>query len=134
MKIKNGLMMQEDFIPAYQDLLKRDILVKECLELNKCLQDFGGHIKALQSTRKNIIEKYAVKDEDGAPKTNDKGEALFKDVESAQACIKEMMELSDDTFEAKITNKIKIYDDEIFTGRKLALLEDIVEVVERPKK
>ena len=70
---------------------------------------------------------------------DDKNNIVFKSKADEDKCKKEIGEIREEFIEIPLTNKVKIYEDDIFTARKLVLLKEVVDVVKRdtpeePKK
>ncbi len=132
MKIKNEVVAEDDFVAAFDELLKKPTPAKQCLELIKSITLILQHYKDLKKTQRSILLKYSKTDGIGNILLDEKKQIVYKSLEDATSCQKEFSELHLEYLDIPLTNKVKIYEDEVSTGRKLFLLSDVVEVVERP--
>jgi hypothetical protein len=133
MKISNGIVMADDFLLAFEELLSKEMPAKQCLEINQSLDELMGHYQILKRTQISIVSKYAVVKEDGSILFDEKGKVVFKSQEDEQKCSAEIMEIREESIDIPLSNKVKIYDDFLTTPKKLFLLQDVVDVVERAK-
>lgn len=136
MKIKNGLLMEEDFMPAFEELLLKDLPAKQCLELAEALDDIAKKAMAVQRARRAIVEKYAQKGEDGQIKSRkDNPDKIdFGTKENEEKCAKEIVDLFNEEYDVPLSSKVTIKSSDVSTGRKMLLLRDIVEIEEPDKK
>jgi len=139
MKIQNSYVAEDDFISAFDELLKKDMPAKQCLEMIKSEEILISHFNNLKRTQRTIVEKYAKKKDNGEIVLDDKNNIVFKSKSDEEKCKKEISEIREEFIEIPLTNKVKIYEDDIFTARKLVLLKEIVDVIKRdtpeePKK
>jgi hypothetical protein len=130
---------EDDFISAFDELLKKDMPAKQCLEMIKSEEILISHFNNLKRTQRTIVEKYAKKKDSGEIVLDDKNNIVFKSKADEDKCKKEIGEIREEFIEIPLTNKVKIYEDDIFTARKLVLLKEVVDVVKRdtpeePKK
>ena len=135
MQIRNGIVIEDDFIAAFNDLMMRDMPVQQCHELSICLEELASHLSVLKRTKLTLIQKYASKD----PRTEQflmdpDGNVLFPDEKIKVKCATEINEIMSDHIDIPLTGPIVIYKDEKMTPRKYALLKDIIKVVDRPKE
>ena len=132
MKIKNALILTEDFIPAFDELLKKSMPARQCLQMIESLDELINHDKILRMAQITIVKKYARVDEKGELVFAQNGDAIFDTPEKETECKKELHEIRDEFFEIPLEDKVQIYEDDVSTPRKLFLLKDIVEVISRP--
>ena len=133
MQIKNAYVMEPDFIPAFDELLKKPLPAKQCLEMITSSELITAEYNRLMKAQLLVLEQYCVKKEGGTLKFDANGNIVFKDAESEKMGTKEVLDLKSGIFEIPLTNKVKIYDDDIITARKIFLLKDLIEIVEREK-
>jgi len=139
MKIQNSYVAEDDFISAFDELLKKDMPAKQCLEMIKSEEILISHFNNLKRTQRTIVEKYAKKKDNGEIVLDNKNDIVFKSKPDEEKCKKEISEIREEFIEIPLTNKVKIYEDDIFTARKLVLLKEVVDVIKRdtpeePKK
>ena len=131
MKIKNGLLLNPNFIKSIQKLFTIEMPAKQCLELSMVLDEVDPQIKILQRSKYIIIDKLAKKDADGKIITDDTGEAQFKDIETRQKCFGQVTEILNEDFEISLKKKVLIdEDDKRFTPQDLMILRELIEVKE----
>jgi len=131
MKIKNGIVIEDDFLSTFQELLNKDTSAKQCLELSTCFDELLSHVNIVRRTKRSLIEKYAKKNNDGEIQSDEKGAILFDDGEKKQKCLSEINEILNESIDIPLSETVKIYTDEIMTPRKVRLLKDVIEIVER---
>jgi hypothetical protein len=132
MKIKNQYVIEDDFLAAFDGLLKKDMTAKQCLEMIQSIEVLTTHYKTLKNTQLTIVKKYAVLNDHGEVTFLDGTKIAFKSLEDDIKCNKELVEIRQETIDIPLSSKIKIYDDDVSTPRKMWLLSDIVEIVDRP--
>jgi hypothetical protein len=132
MQIKISYVMEPDFIPAFDELLKKPMPAKQCLEMITSSEKITEEYNRLMKAQLLVLQQYCVMKDDGTLKFDDKGNVVFKDKESETAGNKEVADLKSGTIEIPLTNKVKVYDDDVSTPRKIFLLKDLIEIVERP--
>ena len=130
MKIRNGVLIEDDFISAFQELMFRDMSVKQCHELSVCLEEIISHIGIVRRTKSTLIRKYAKKDGDEFACDAD-GNLLFETPDEKKKCTTEIGEVMLDTIDIPLTDPVVFYADEVMTPRKYNLLKDIIQIVER---
>jgi len=131
MKLKNGIVIEDDFLLTFQELLNKDMPAKQCLELSTCLDELISHINVVRRTKRALIEKYAKKNKDGEILSDEDGAILFDDDEKRQKCLSEINEIMNESIDISLSEPVKIYADEIMTPKKVRLLKDVIEIVER---
>jgi hypothetical protein len=132
MKIKNQYVIEDDFLAAFDELLKKDMTAKQCLEMIQSIETLTAHYKTLKNTQLTIVKKYAVLNDHGEVTFLDGTKIAFKSLEDDSKCNKELVEIRQETIDIPLSSKIKIYDDDVSTPRKMWLLSDIVEIADRP--
>ena len=133
MEIINVKVIEDDFIPAFEELMYKQMPAKQCLELCTCLDELVAQANVLRRSKKTIILKHAVTD--GKPenvKSDANGSVIFPSPESELAAKTEIAEILMESIDIPLTERIKIFDDDISTPRKMRLLSDVIEIVERP--
>jgi hypothetical protein len=133
MKIKNVDILSNDFLPAFERLMYRQMPAKQCLELAQCLDELTSHQNITRKARTVIIEKYAVKDKSNKVVSDGLGNAVFPNDKAMQKCMAELKEIDDDTVEINLTSKITIYDDEHVVPMHIKVLRDVISITPRPK-
>jgi hypothetical protein len=131
MQIKNAFVMESDFVVAFDELLRKPMPAKQCLEMVTSSEKITEGYDRLMKTQRIILEQFCLLNEEGHLKEGPNGSVVFKDKESEAACIQQISELKSDSLEIPLINKVKVYEDDISTPRKIFLLKDIIEIVER---
>lgn len=133
-KIKNASIVKEEFIKNFNDLMKREMPAKQCLELSECIDKLQAQLEVIKRAQIAITKKYAVLDKDGNLMLDDKGGAKFDNVQKNVKCLEELNEIYEQGVELSLNSKVIIYEDEIFSPFKLNMLRDIIEIKPRNNK
>lgn len=129
MLIKNVLIINDGFIPAFTGLLNLKMPAKQCLEVSSCIEDLVAQHQVIARARKAIVEKYCSKDAEG--NIVHKGEKiLFDTPELQKQCYEEVHEILEEEIDLALSGKIKISAQEMMTPLQIKLLQDIVEIDE----
>lgn len=136
MKIKNAILLEEEFMKAFGELLQKEMPIKKCLEISECIESMEERVNVINRTRRAIVEKYAVKDENGKIKIQDGTQEKidFGSAEKEAQCMREIGELMNEDYELPLSEKIKIKSSEVSTPKKIYLLRNLIEVIEDPKE
>jgi len=132
MQVKNQVVIEDDFLAAYNELLSKDMTAKQCLEMIQSTEKLTAQYKALKNTQLTIVKKYAVLDDKGEVKFLNGVTIVYKSKDDEIKCNKELIEIRQESIDIPLSAKIKIYEDDVSTPRKMWLLSDLVEMVERP--
>lgn len=132
MKIKNITIMAEDFNPAFQRLLKKDITVKECITLAQVLEKINEQLGAIETTKLSMIDDLVVKKEDGSIKTGGPNNAspVYKSEEAEKQALQKYRELAKEEFEIDLKQKVKLKPDTEMSTADYMLLKDFIEVLD----
>jgi hypothetical protein len=130
MKIANSLIINSDFITVFDDLLKKEMPAKQCMQVVTSFDELVAQHKVLRRTQKAIVERFAKLDKKGVAEQDATGKILYKSAKDEEECKSELSVILSDTTEISLSSKIKISEDERMTPLKLYLLKDIVEIVE----
>lgn len=133
MEIKNSNVLHNEFLPAFERLMYRQMPAKQCLELSVCLDELTAHRNIAQKAKAVIIDKYGVKDKDGKVLVDSNGNVSFKDGEIGNKCISELKEIDGESITINLTNKVTIFEDEEYAPIHLRLLKDVLNIIPRPK-
>lgn len=128
MRMKSEKLLRPEYMSALNKLMKKEISAKQCLQLAKTAQEIDNQFKAIQKSRKIIIENYAVLDEDGKVKTKNNSTIIFKSKEDEEECKAKIIEMLEEEFEISLKEKIKMSAEEKFTTEEMVLLEDLIEI------
>lgn len=122
--MKLGIFANEDFVQAVNDLLELDLPIKTAYKISKIQTTLAEENKRFSDMRINIVTQYAVKDENGKPITNDKGNIeLIED--KTQEFGQKMQELFDIEFEVD-TIPLDDLGNINFSPKKLNLLAELI--------
>jgi hypothetical protein len=128
MLIKNRLIIEDEFVKAFTSLMSITMPAKQCLEVSSCIEDLGAQYNILVRARRAIADKYCIKDENGAPAPDGKGNLLFESKEIQKKCFDEIAEILDEEIDIALSEKIKIPNDTLMTPIKVRLLQDLIEI------
>lgn len=129
MKVSNRLVLNEEFVKAFSELMLLRMPAKQCLEVSICMDELATQSKIILRARRSIADKYCKKREDGTPEIE--GDNLvFETPELKDECMKEIKEIEDEEIDIPLTNRIKIKETEIMTPLKIKLLQDIIDIIE----
>lgn len=131
MQIKSTYVMEQDFIHAFDELLMKPMPAKQCLEMITSSEKITEAYNRLIKAQLLILKQYCVVKENGDLEFTPKGDIIFKDDASKVACNKEVADLKAEMLEIPLTTKVKVYSDDVSTPRKVFLLKDLIEIVER---
>jgi len=130
MKVANSLIINSDFITVFDDLLKKEMPAKQCLQVVTSFDELVAQHKVLRRTQKAIVERFAKLDKNGVSEQDATGRILYKSANDEEACKAELSVILAESIEISLSSKIKISEDERMTPLKMYLLKDIVEIVE----
>lgn len=133
MKIKNGFIVDDEFMPALSYILKREMTAKQCLEMNQAVDELTAHQKVIARSKYQIMEKHSKKDEEGKMMTEENGDVIFPDEETRQKCLKEILEIMNEEYDVDLSSKIVVYEDEPFRPSYYNVIKDLVDIKERSK-
>lgn len=128
MKVKNRLVLNEQFNKSFAELMVITMPAKQCLEVSAAIDELTTHYNILIRARKAIAEKYCKKGEKGAPVVEN-GNLVFETEELKDKFIADLTEIENEEIDLAISEPIKINRNELFTPLKLKLLGDIIEIV-----
>lgn len=131
-KIRNSVVIKDDFLMAVQRLLQsRSMPAKLCIEINRIIDEVVSHIDILRKSRRDVALRYCNKDKDGNAVVDANNKIVFPDDASEKACRKGLDELDKEFFTAELSEPVVIYEDENITPVDLRLLGQMVVVKER---
>lgn len=128
MKLKNGLIANDNFISAFQKFFHYDMTAKQCLEFSASLDEVTSQYSILKRAQRVIVEKYCLKNEDGSIKYDEQENVLFPSKEEEGKCKKEINEILKDEFEIPLSSKIKVKAEDKFQPLEIRMLRDIIEI------
>lgn len=129
MKIKNGILMNDNFLNSLQKLISIEMPAKQCLQLSAAIEKIESQIKILQRSKYSIIDKMAEKTSEGKIATDARGEAQFKNDEIKIKCSSQVAEIMNEDFEVSLKEKVVIAEDNSkFNTQDIMLLRDLIEI------
>lgn len=131
MLIKNSLILNEEFINSFSDLMTLKMPAKQCLEVSSCIDDILAQHQIVVRARRSIVDKYCSKDEDGMPIADEAGNLIFETPDLQKKCMAEIKEVLDEEIDLALSEKIKIPWNELMTPIQMKLLKDIIEIIEK---
>jgi len=130
MLVKNSLILDDNFQDAFSSLMKLKMPVKQCLELSSCVEDLSAQKSILVRARRSIVDKYCLKNDDGEPLQDEKGNLRFDTPEIFNTCMGEIKEIEEEEIDIPVSSKVKVSKDEIMTPLQVLLLKDFIEIEE----
>lgn len=130
MKIQTGLIMNDDFLPCFIELMKREMPIKQCVAMSRSIEEISRQKVAVERVKQAFAAQFAEKDEKSGVLLKD-NIIQFSSEQAKQAYIAKYNEALMETFDIPLEEKIKIFEDEMFTPYKYALLQDVIEIVKR---
>ena len=127
MRIKNSLVINEEFVKFFSELININMPVKRCLEVSASIDDLSKHCSILIRARKAIANRYCKKGEDGNPLV-EKDNLVFESEDLKKKFSEEIEEIDNEEFDLQISEAIKISSDIIMTPLKMRLLKGIIEI------
>jgi len=111
----------------------KKLTVKTVYWLSRLQKELAKLFKDYADTKAEVLKKYCVKNDDGTPKMNAKGEFQFEGKENTQAVLKEISELANLEVEITGIDKIKLNLDDpglqgTISADDLLILEPFIEV------
>jgi hypothetical protein len=129
MKIKNRLVLDEQFVKSFSELMIIGMPAKQCLEVSAAIDELSTHYNILIRARKAIADKYCKKGEEGEPIVEN-GNIVFEEEELKKKFLDELEEINNEEIDLPLTETVKIHKNQIMTPLKVKLLRDIIEIVE----
>ena len=93
MKLTNLQILNPQFVPALEKILKKEIPLSTCEELAKIILDIEERSKLIEKVRSAMIDKYLEKDDKGQPVVINGNQPSYKSKESEQKFMGELNEL-----------------------------------------
>lgn len=128
MKIKNKMIIDDNFVEAFFSLLSIPMSAKQCLEVSSSVDEIAGQRQIVQRTRKAIIERFCKKDEAGKAIEDEKGQVSFENNDLKETCLYELKEVFEEEIDISLKTKVKIDKAAVMTPMKVKLLKDIIEI------
>jgi predicted transcriptional regulator len=129
MKIKNKMILDDNFLDAFLSLLTLPMSAKQCLEVSSSVDEISGQRKIVQRTRRAIIERLCKKDSAGKVLSDGAGNILFENEESKKECMEELVEVLEEEVDISLNSIIKVDSSVTMTPLKVKLLKDIIEII-----
>ena len=130
MEIKNFLMMNNNFMPAFERLLKKEITAKSCLQLSTAYDEIVTQITVIDRTRQAIAHRYAKRTEDGSISLDAENAIEFDNEDSRLKALCQIDEILNETLEVDL-DQVVLKPDECMTTEDFILLKYIVKVADR---
>jgi hypothetical protein len=134
MKLTNFQIMNPQFVPALENLLKKEMPLSTCEELAECLLEIEEKSKIIQKVRLSLIDKYLVKDDKGKPVVIDNKIPQFVDEEAKSKFMAEVSELLKGNFEVKFDSKVVLKETEVMPAHEYMLIKDFIKIEKNVSK
>lgn len=132
MKLTNLQILNPQFVPALEKILKKEIPLSTCEELAKIILDIEERSKLIEKVRSAMIDKYLEKDDKGQPVVIDGNQPKYKSPEGQQKFMGELNELLKGEFEVQLTNKVNLEESDKMSGQEYLLVKDLINIVKKP--
>jgi hypothetical protein len=132
MKISNLQILNPQFVPALDKLLKKEMPLSTCEELAKAILDIEQKAVLLQKVRTAMVDKYLEKDPNGKPVIIDGNKPKYKSDEAQKQFMGELNELIRGDFEVTLTKKIDLSEEDIMPAQEYILIRDFVNLIKKP--
>jgi hypothetical protein len=131
MKLSNLQIMNPQFVPALEKLLKKEMPISTCEALAVAITEIEKQGALLQKVRNALIDKYLEKDDKGKPIVINGNQPKYKNPEAQQQFMKELGVLLQESFEVSFDKKIDISEDEIMSAQEYMLVRDLVNITKK---
>lgn len=128
MKLTNFQIMNQQFVPALENLLKKEMPLSTCEELVECLQEIEEKSKIIQRVRVSLIDKYLEKDDKGKPVVIDNTTPKFISDEAKSKFMAEVTELLKGNFEVKFDSKVILKETDVMSAQEYMLIKDFIKI------
>jgi hypothetical protein len=120
--------MNQQFVPALENLLKKEMPLSTCEELVECLQEIEEKSKIIQRVRVSLIDKYLEKDDKGKPVVIDNTTPKFISDEAKSKFMAEVTELLKGNFEVKFDSKVILKETDVMSAQEYMLIKDFIKI------
>jgi hypothetical protein len=131
MKLSNMQVMNPQFVPALDKLMKKSIPVSVCVELADCISEIEKKINTIQKVKNAIIDKYLEKDAKGKVILIDGKSPKYTSVDAQQKFISEVNDLLKENFEVTFNSKIDLDETDLMSAQEYVLIKDFVNIVKK---
>lgn len=131
MKLSNMQVMNPQFVPALDKLMKKSIPVSVCVELADCISEIEKKINTIQKVKNAIIDKYLEKDAKGKVILIDDKYPKYINADAQQKFISEVNELLKDGFEVTFNSKIDVDETDLMSAQEYVLIKDFVNIIKK---
>lgn len=128
MKLSNMQVMNPQFVPALDKLMRKSIPVSVCAELADCIVEIEKKINTIQKVKSAIIDKYLEKDAKGQVVIVDDKMPKFLNVEAQQKFYTEINELLRGEFEVTFNSKIDLDETDVMSAQEYVMIKDFVKI------
>jgi hypothetical protein len=132
MKLTNLQILNPQFVPALEKILKKEIPLSTCEELAKIIMDIEDRFKLIEKVRSAMIDKYLEKDTKGQPVVINGNQPKYKTKEDEKKFLGELNELLIGEFEVVLTDKVNLSEDDKMSGQEYLLVKDFITVNKKP--
>jgi signal transduction histidine kinase len=131
MKLTNVQILNPQFVPALEKLLKKSMSVSTCEALAVAISEIEKKGSILQRVRTAMVDKYLEKDAKGKPVIINENQPKYKSTEAKQQFLTELNELLQGSFEVAFDKKIDVSEDEVMPAQEYMLIRDLVNIVKK---
>jgi hypothetical protein len=124
-------VMNPQFVPALDKLMKKSIPVSVCVELADCISEIEKKINTIQKVKNAIIDKYLEKDAKGKVILIDGKSPKYTSVDAQQKFISEVNDLLKENFEVTFNSKIDLDETDLMSAQEYVLIKDFVNIVKK---
>lgn len=137
MKLSNFQIMNPQFVPALEKLLKKEMSVSMCESLAISITEIEKKGAVLQKVKTALVDKYLEKDAKGKPIVlgginGTPQTPKYKSSEAQQQFMKELTELLQGNFEVPFDKKIDVPEDDMMNAQEYMLVRDLINITKKP--
>lgn len=133
MKLSNVQIMNSQFIPALDKLMRKSIPVSVCAELAECIAEIEKKLSTIMKVKSAIIDKYVEKDDKGQVVLVDGKSPKFVSEEARISFVDEINELLKGEFEVNFNSKIELNESDKMTAQEYVMIKDFVQIKKSEK-
>jgi hypothetical protein len=130
MLLKNSILLEEEFLKAFSDLMSVKMPAKQCLEVSSSIDEISAQFNIVIRARKSIADKYCKRNEKGDPSLDSNGNIEFESEDFKKKCFEEIYEILEEGIDISLTSKIRIKNNEMMTPKKFKMLSALIELVD----
>lgn len=133
MKLSNAQIMNPQFVPALDKLMRKSIPVSVCAELAECIAEIEKKLSTVMKVKNAIIDKYVEKDDKGQVAMIDGKAPKFVSDDARGKFMEEVNELLRGEFEVAFNSKIDLDESDKMTAQEYVMIKEFVQIKKSDK-